>query len=205
LGPRRDPITDKPSAFFVGREERLALQAEQESLMVVGSAPAQKKLPETLIMPEAVRTTSRGKGNWTREVRFVCWNDNTVGNMLLACETCTPSGNWSTMPPHRHQHYIQGEEVPYEEAYFYQFSRPQGFGLCWQFDDEGRLDQAFSLRSDDLVYMDAGYHPAVCGPGSMLYHATFMAGPYRTSTARVHDDYRSLLEEEGLVNPYRNQ
>src|SRR5690625_6238904 len=89
----------------------------------------------------------RGVDNWERTVRFVCWSDNTEGNMLMAGETCTPSGNWSTMPPHRHQYDILDKEVAYEEAYLFQFSKPQGFGLIWKFDEE--KDQAYSIRDGD--------------------------------------------------------
>ena len=57
-----------------------------------------------MITPTDVKSGMRGADNWRREVRMVCWSDNTRGEMLLAGETCTPSGNWSTVPPHRHQY-----------------------------------------------------------------------------------------------------
>ncbi len=138
-------------------------------------------------------------------MRLVCWSDNTQGNQLIAGETLTPSGNWSTIPPHRHQYEIPGAEIPYEEAYFFQFSKPQGYGLIWQFDDEGEMDQAFSLRSNDLAYMGGGYHPTACGPGADLYHLTFIAGPHRKSMSNVHPDFRFLLDENNLENPYARQ
>jgi 5-deoxy-glucuronate isomerase len=117
----------------------------------------------------------------------------------------TPSGNWSTMPPHRHQYDIPGQEVPYEEVYCFQFTKPQGFGLVWQFDDEGRMDQAFSVKSNDVVFMDKGYHPVVCGPGASFYQVTLIVGPYRMSKSRVHEDYKFLLEESSIDNPYAGQ
>ena len=91
------------------------------------------------------------------------------------------------------------------EVYFFQFSKPQGFGLAWQFDDEGAMDQAFSLRTNDALYMSAGYHPTACGPGATLYHLTFMAGPHRMSKSRVHDDFRFLLDKNSMENPYGRQ
>ena len=200
LGPRDNPFEEMPFALFVSRDETITFSARKRSMLGVGQAPAESKMSNTLITPDKVDTAIRGADNWTREVRKICWSDNTEGNILLAGETCTFSGNWSTVPPHRHQFDIPGQEAPYEEVYFFQFSRPQGFGLIWQFDDD--MDQAFSLKTNDAVYVGRGYHPVVCGPGSTLYHLTFMAGPRRESQASVHPDYQYLLDEQGLQNQF---
>jgi 5-deoxy-glucuronate isomerase len=205
LGPRENPYGHKPSALLATREQKVTFKALRSTLIGVGSAPAERKLENMIITPSMVGGGARGQGNWQREVRFVIWTDNSTGNSLIMGETVVPSGNWSTMPPHRHQYDIPGEEVPYEEVYFFQFSRPGGFGLAWQFDDDGGMDQAFSLKSNDVIYMDRGYHPLVCGPGAELYQLTMMAGPYRTSKSRIHDDYKFLLEERGMENPYASQ
>jgi len=205
LGPRKNPFDDKPFGLFVTREERVTFKASEKTLIGVASAPCVKKTKNTLVTPEKAGGGMRGIGNWEREVRFVCWSDNTEGNMLMAGETITPSGNWSTIPPHRHQYDIAGEEVPYEEIYFFQFSKPQGYGLAWQFDDDGKMDQAFSLKTNDALYMDKGYHPTACGPGATLYHLTFIVGPYRISKSAVHKDFRFLLEENNMENPYARQ
>jgi 5-deoxy-glucuronate isomerase len=203
LGPRSDPFQGLPFALFVSREETVRFVARSQSMFGIGSSPAAKKLPPTVVAPAEVDVAIRGADNWTREVRKVCWSDNTAGNLLLAGETCTPSGNWSTMPPHRHQADEVGEEAAYEEIYFFQFSHPQGFGLTWQFDDKGEMDQAFSLKSNDALYHNHGYHPVVNCPGATLYHLSFMAGPRRISQARVHPVFRRLLQEHGLENPFR--
>jgi len=202
LGPRNNPFEHMPYGAFITREQRVTFRASDHSFLGVGSSPAEIKKTSTIVRPDIVKTRVRGAGNWSRQVRMVCWSDNTEGNLLIAGETCTPSGNWSSMPPHRHQYDIPGEEFAYEEIYFFQFSRPQGFGLTWQFDDEGMIDQAFSLKTGDTVYMSKGYHPVVCGPGSMLYQLTLMAGSNRMSQASVHKDYRYLLKETDLANQY---
>jgi len=202
LGPRGNPFQDMPYGVFVAREEKLNFSAKGESFFGIGSSPAKKKMKNTIVVPDRVNMGKRGADNWTRLVRMVLWSDNTEGNLLIAGETVTPSGNWSTVPPHRHQYDIPGEEMAYEEVYFYQFSRPQGFGLIWQFDDEGEMDQAYSLKTNDAAYMSQGYHPVACGPGSTLYHLTLMAGPNRMSKASVHKDYKFLLEEKDLANQY---
>ena len=203
LGPRSDPFQALPFALFVSRDETVRFRAHRRTLFGIGSSPAIDKLANTAITPAEVEVAIRGTGNWAREVRMVCWSHNTAGNLLLAGETCTRAGNWSTMPPHRHQVDEAGEEAAYEEIYFFQFSDPQGFGLTWQFDDEGEMDQAFSLKQNDTLYHNQGYHPVVASPAAALYHLSFMAGPRRISQARIHPDFRRLLEDRGLENPFR--
>ena len=204
-GPRPDPFEHKPSGAFVSRDETVRVVAREDSLVAIASAPAERKTANTWMSSDDVRQVERGEGAWGRSVRFVFWPDNSEGNMLLVGETVTPPGHWSTMPPHRHDVYTEGEEMSYEEAYLLQFSRPQGFGLIWQFDDDGEMDQAFSLRDGDAAYMGEGYHPVSCSPAATLYHLTFMAGPRRLSQARLHPDYRFLVEEQGMANPFANQ
>ena len=202
LGLRSDPFLEMPWALFISRDESVTVTAKGDCLLGVGSAPMKERTANSVVMPDQVVTAIRGTDNWTREVRKVCWSDNTDGYQLLVSETCTPSGNWSTMPPHRHQNDVPGEEAPYEEAYYFRFSRPEGFGLIWQFDDETGMDQAFSLKSNDAVFIGHGYHPVVCAPGATLYHLTFMAGPRRQSMASIHPDYQFLLNEKGLPNQF---
>ena len=40
------------------------------------------------------------------------------------------------------------------------------------------MDKAFRIRNHDVVYMDRGYHPVVCGSGTLFYRVTAMAGPF---------------------------
>lgn len=75
----------------------------------------------------------------------------------------------------------------------------------WQFDDEGEMDQAFSIKNNDVIYIDKGYHPAACGPGAAFYQLTLIAGPYRTSKSKVHKNYEFLLEDNHMENPYSRQ
>jgi len=201
LGPRSNPFEELPHALSVSRDETVTFRASLDSFLAIGSAPAEVKKANTVITPADVQSDIRGADNWSREVRKVCWSDNTEGNLLLAGETVVQSGNWATIPPHRHQYDRPGEEVPYEEIYFFRFSRSEGYGLIRQFDDE--MDQAFTLKTNDAAYMDSGYHPVVCSPGSMMYQLTLMAGPHRISKASLHPDYEYLLDEKAMENQYR--
>ena len=200
----REDIYDKPSGIIISRDENIEIKAIKDSVIGVGSAPAQKKYPNKMVSPSDVGGGERGKDNWTRDVNFVIWNDNTQGNMLMMGETLIPSGNWATIPPHRHdeQH---DDEAPYNEIYYFRSKHLGGIGLAWQFNDSGDMDQAFSIKSGDSIYMDEGYHPIVSFPGGPLYQLTIMSGPLRESKARLHSDYKYIIDSSNMVNPYANQ
>ena len=200
LGPRKNVFEDLPEGLLLTRDEDVLLTAITDCQLGVHYAPAPRKYQNYLMKKEDIRVNERGADNWRRTVRKVFWNDNSEGNVLLTGETVTYPGNWSTMPPHRHQFFEEGKEMPYEEGYLFKFSHPKGFGLIYQFDDQ--MDQAFSLKTDDVAYVGGGYHPVVAAPGSYLYHLTCMAGPKRLSQARVHADYEYLLHEQGMENQF---
>lgn len=205
LGPRRNVFEDLPEGLLLTREEEVTLTAVSDCQVGIHYAPAPRKFRNYLMKQGDIRVNERGADNWRRAVRKIFWNDNSEGNGLLTGETVTFPGNWSTMPPHRHQFFEEGKEMPYEEGYLFKFSHPKGFGLIYQFDDDGQMDQAFSLKSNDVAYVGGGYHPVVAAPGSYLYHLTCMAGPQRMSQARVHADYAYLLQEQGLENQFTPQ
>lgn len=205
MGPRENPFDQPPFGVLFSRKHRFEIRADADSLIGIGIAPAPEAYPTCYLAPPDVREVERGAENWSRRVRYLFWPDNSEGNQLLMGETIIPSGNWGTIPPHRHDEYIESEEVPYNEAYFFNFSKPRGFGLLWQSNESGTLDETFSIRTGDVAYMGEGYHPVVCGPGADLYQLTIMAGPHRVSRARLHPDYASLTRELNMADPYTNQ
>jgi 5-deoxy-glucuronate isomerase len=200
----RHDFHEKPFGLLITKEETVTLTALEDSLIGVGAAPAADKYRNKLITQEEVGGGQRGKDNWSRSVNFIIWTDNTKGNMLMMGETIIPSGNWSTFPPHRHD-YKSDDEVPYNEIYYYRFERPSGAGLLWQFDDDNKMDNAYSVKNGDSIYMDKGYHPLTCMPGCDMYQLTIMSGSYRQSKAKLHPDYTYILEENKMNNPYAYQ
>jgi 5-deoxy-glucuronate isomerase len=209
LGPRPSPFTHMAHSLLISGHEGIRLFAEEESLVLVAAVPSRISQPAQIICPQDVRESERGEQNWRRKVRLVCWSDNTRGEQLLVGETVTPSGNWSSVPPHQHQEHIAGDdgplEVPYEEAYFFLFSHPQGFALSRHFNLDESIDECFTIRSGDLLHVKSGYHPIVCSPGTSFYHLTMMAGPYRLSAASLHPGYSHLLGKKEADNPFLNQ
>jgi len=209
LGPRPNPFEYMAHALLISGHGSIRLVAEEECLVILALSPSLRTGPTQIIGPSDIRVNERGEQNWRRQVRLLCWSDNTEGDQLLVGETFTPSGNWSSVPPHQHQGFIEGEgsplEVPYEEAYYFLFSQPHGFALSRHFNFDQSIDESFVLLSHDLLHVKKGFHPVVCAPGAAFYHLTMMVGPYRLSSASIHPDFRSLIGDKDENNPFRNQ
>ena len=50
-----------------------------------------------------------------------------AAHRLLICEVYTPSGNWSSYPPHKHDVHAPPGEVDLEEIYYYRIDRAEGY------------------------------------------------------------------------------
>ena len=67
----------------------------------VGGAPAEGRFPARIIRKEEIATAVRGAANAARGVSTLLDSDD-ITERLTVFEIHTPSGNWSSFPPHRH-------------------------------------------------------------------------------------------------------
>jgi 5-deoxy-glucuronate isomerase len=140
----------------------------------------------------------RGAGQCSREVR----NFGTPGVLdaesIIACEVVTPSGNWSSYPPHKHDEEREGVETELEEIYYFEVQAdagqsgvgtdPVGFQRVYGTDDRP-IDVLAEVRTGDVVLVPHGWHgPAMAAPGYDLYYLNVMAGPGRTRAWLIRDD-----------------
>ena len=80
-----------------------------------------------LIGPDDVDIEIRGAGNATRQINKIIGPDSPA-DRLEVVEVLTPSGNWSSWPPHKHDRDEMPDEAVLEEVYYYRFRRPRGVG-----------------------------------------------------------------------------
>ncbi len=55
-----------------------------------------------MIGPEGITLATRGKDANTRYIHAIAMEERDVADSLLVTEVFTPTGNWSSYPPHRH-------------------------------------------------------------------------------------------------------
>ena len=147
-----------------------------------GSAPFQ-------IQPDQVRTGKWGISNFSRTFHQILVQGQHPGrrvHRLIVGETFTPSGNWSTYPPHRHEHDNPPHEAFMEEMYYFRVAPNDGWGLAKYYTDDESIDEVYTVKDDTILMMPKGYHTVVSAPGYTTYYLWFLAGDTRTQ-ATVDD------------------
>ena len=131
------------------------------------------------IGPEDVRVEIRGAGNATRQVNHIITPDFPA-DRLEVVEIYTPSGNWSSWPPHKHDTDDMPNEAVLEEVYSYAFRRPEAWGIQRLYRADGSRDLLWAVRDGETVMVTDGYHPFVATHGDDAYYLNALAGDVRT-------------------------
>jgi 5-deoxy-glucuronate isomerase len=170
----RDNIFNGPStAVYVPRMSEVSVTAENGLEMAVVEAPCETDLPSVLITPGDVKIISAGVANWRRDVRLIIPPGSPISQRLIIGETINPSGNWSGIPPHKHDE-ISEKENYLEELYFYKTRPANGYAVQLIYRDHQA--QAHMIGNDDVMVFRNGYHPTVAAPGTTLCYLWVLAG-----------------------------
>jgi len=150
--------------------------------MAVANAPASGRVTADApvrIGPEDIRTEVRGAGNATRQINHIIAPDFPA-DRLEVVEVYTPSGNWSSWPPHKHDTDDLPNEAVLEEVYSYRFRRPEAWGVQRLYRADGSRDLLWAVRDGETVMVTDGYHPFVATHGDDAYYLNALAGDVRT-------------------------
>jgi 5-deoxy-glucuronate isomerase len=191
LGPRRDVFAGYPHAIYLPPHTRVQVTASEPTEIADGRAPARTRHPARVITPEDCGFEIRGGGNATRQIVDVM-PPSFPADRLLVCEVFTPSGNWSSYPPHKHDVDRPPTEVKLEEIYYYRFADPAGYGFQRLYDDQH--DRTLMVGHGDLVAIRRGYHPFVTAHGYNAYYLNVLAGTRRSMAASDDPRYAALRQ-----------
>jgi 5-deoxy-glucuronate isomerase len=185
---RKDVFGARASAVYLPPGTTIDVTAREDTELALVStvdcalAPAGEP---SIVTPDDVVVSVRGKPGWLREVHDVV-ADNVDAQRLIVGETFNEPGQWSSFPPHKHD---GGDGEPaLEEVYYYRFDRPDGFGFQGLYELDG-AERAVFLRHGAVVGIPSGYHPVCAAPGYRLYY--FWALAPRAGTPRalaLHED-----------------
>ncbi|HEX6655296.1 MAG TPA: 5-deoxy-glucuronate isomerase [Candidatus Limnocylindria bacterium] len=177
---------------------------EGGATVAVASAPAfarERVATEPMrITPADLRVETRGAGNATRQINHIVAPDFPA-DRLLAVEVYTPSGNWSSWPPHKHDADAMPDEAVLEEVYCYQFRRPEAWGVQRLYRRDGSRDALWSVRHGEVVLVTDGYHPFVATQGDDAYYLNVLAGDRRTMACSFDPDLDFVRESWGRMAP----
>ena len=190
LGDRMDVFEKTPPhSVYVPSGSDLAVRATTECTVALCSAPGQGGHPVSVIGPEGIVLTPRGKGTNERFINNIAMEDRDVADSLLVTEVFTPSGHWSSYPPHRHDEDNFPDMTYLEETYYHRLNPGQGFGIQRVFTEDGELDELMSVQDHDVVLVPKGHHPCAAPHGYEMYYLNVMAGPLRKWRFRNHPDH----------------
>lgn len=171
-----------PHALYLPPGYAWRVLAASDVEIALATAPAEGRLPPRFIAPEDVKVEIRGGHNVTRQISHLI--DPGGAEKLLCVEVYTPSGNWSSYPPHKHDVQALPDEVDLEEVYHYRFQPRDGWALQRLYTDDRSLDEVVRAEDGDTVLVRQGYHPVVTAPGYDCYYLNFLAGDTPSWVAR---------------------
>lgn len=171
-----------PHALYLPPGQEWRLRADSAVEVALATAPAEGRLRPRFITPDDVEVEIRGGHNVTRQISHVI--DPGGAEKLLCVEVYTPSGNWSSYPPHKHDVQAPPDEVDLEEVYHYRFQPRDGWALQRLYTDDRSLDEVVRAEDGDTVLVGQGYHPVVTAPGYDCYYLNFLAGDTPSWVAR---------------------
>ncbi|MBN2388436.1 MAG: 5-deoxy-glucuronate isomerase [Anaerolineales bacterium] len=182
VGGRPNVFAGKPHSVYIPAGAEFSIRAEGPVEIALPGAPSDETgIQPYLIAPAQVANGAWGAANFKRyfhQILTTAAQPELPARRLIVGETFTPSGNWSTYPPHKHQVDDLPRQAYHEEMYYFRLSPADGFGICHYYNEEGE-DENFTVRDNSLHMMPRGYHTVVSAPGYTTYYLWFLAGNQR--------------------------
>lgn len=194
---RTDLFRELADIVYLPPRVNYRLEAIEPFEVAIGGAPADGRRSPRLIRRNEIPSSIRGDANLRRGVSALADSDE-LTERLTVYEIYTPSGNWSSFPPHRHD--TRDHSSYHEETYYYRLTPADGFAIQRIYTRDTDLDLAIPVQHGDLVLVHEGYHPVVKAPGTNAYYLNFLAGDVRKINA-VNDPHYDWLAKNWNGNP----
>ncbi len=188
IGGRASVFDGLPWAVYLPVGTKFSVTAETECDLAFCYSRAQRRFPARLVTPADVPVEIRGGGNATRQINAI-FTPEFPADRLLVVEVYTPSGSWSSYPPHKHDVHNPPSEVDLEEIYYYRIDQPAGYAIQKVYTPDRRIDETITVRDGELILVPEGYHPVVAAHGYNVYYLNALAGSARSMAASDDPDY----------------
>jgi 5-deoxy-glucuronate isomerase len=193
IGGRAHVFSGMPYALYLPIETVFTVSAESDCDLAFCFCRAESKYPARLVTPDDVEVEIRGGANATRQINHIL-KPEFPAERLLIVEVYTPSGNWSSYPPHKHDVHNPPDEVDLEEIYYYKVNHPDGYAIQKVYTPDRRIDQTLTVRDGEIVLIPEGYHPVVAAHGYNVYYLNALAGSARSMAASDDPAYAWVRE-----------
>jgi len=182
LAGRASVFEGLPWTAYLPAGLRATVEAQGPLELAVVGARAGRPGEPRLVSPDEVEAEVRGAGSATRQINHII-PPAFPAHRLLVVEVLTPSGNWSSYPPHKHDRHRPPEEVALEEFYYFRIRPPQGFAFQRVYSPDRGFDLTVAVGDGDVVLVPHGYHVSGAPHGFDLYYLNGLAGDERSMAA----------------------
>ena len=210
---RKDVWTSAATALYLPRNTEFTITAESDTEFAVTWVPTDEDHEARLIQPQDVPISVRGGDNMSRQINDLLPPGSPVHRLVLV-EVYTPSGNWSSYPPHKHDVHIEDGaghliEADLEEVYFYKIDKPEGYAYQHVYTDDASplqqagfpIDALVLAKNNCAVLIPEGYHPVVSAPGYTTYYLNVLAGSAQSLANQDDPHYSWVKESYKSVDP----
>lgn len=181
IGRRPNVFAGMPYGLYLPPQTDFLLEPVSPELdLAYGWCRAEGKFDAQLVTPDSVAIEIRGGDSATRQINSI-FPPGFKCERLVGVEVYTPSGNWSSYPPHKHDVHRVDEagrllEADLEEIYFYKIDLPHGYAMQRVYTSDARLNETLIAQDSDVVLVPEGYHPVASAAGYTTYYLNFLAG-----------------------------
>ena len=200
IGARENVFDGLPYAIYLPPRNELQLIAETVCEFAECRVPSSARLDPQLVRPEDVKVSLRGGGNASRQIVDVM-PPSFPADKLMLVEVYTPSGNWSSFPPHKHDVHNPPNEVDLDEIYYYRIDRVGGYAHQRLYTRDGYRDLTLTVHDGDAVMVREGFHPVVAGHGYNIYYLNCLAGSARLLSNTEDPDHAWVHSTWDQVDP----
>lgn len=187
IGSRRNQFLDKPYCVHYSKGNTATVKAKTQSKILIQQTDNDNDFGYKWYTPDDVILQEFGKDQWNgtahRQVLTLFDYENAPYSNLVLGEVIHKPGCWSSYPPHYH---------PQPEVYYYEFDKPQGFGVGFNGDDCYKVENEGVLSITPMKT-----HQQVAAPGYSMCYVWMIrhldGDPWRKT--RIDDpDHKWLLD-----------
>ena len=194
IGCRSSVFDSPPDGVYVPAGEGAHVRANVDAEIALCFCESDHSGKPTRIDPASIEIEMRGEGNATRQIRHLI-PPAFPAHRLLIVEVTTPSGNWSSYPPHKHDVDALPAEAELEEIYYHRQQPADGFAFQRVYTDDRSIDETMTVHDGDVVLVPRGYHVVAQAYGYQGYYLNVLAGDRRSMAATDDAPYRWVREQ----------
>ena len=194
VGGRQNVFEGAAHSVYVPRNATVTFTGCDHVRIGVIDTPTDKDSTAQWRRPGDVKIMTLGEEPWKRDAHIIVDGDSNA-NYLTVGESFVLPGNWAGFPGHKHDVDDMPRESVAEEIYYFLFDKEQGFGFQSLYTADGKIDETYRVKNNDMVEFPRGYHLTQTAPGYQMYILWLMAGDVQGIHRTNDPDHEWILQK----------